>query len=83
MCHIDIDTRDAHSLRMSPLSSDWKAQRRNDRRFARIIGDAVVSRLRDNIRRKKEEKRVGSSANTPGEISVFGYINGISEPTPR
>ena len=57
-----METSGAHSLRMRPLSSDWKALRRKESKWVRMGADREVSMLIDRTRRKKEEKRSGSSA---------------------
>lgn len=66
LCHIEIDTSGAHSLRTRPLSKDWKALMRYDNRCVRRPIAKVLSMLIDNIRRNKEENRPGSFVNTSG-----------------
>lgn len=63
LCHIEIETRGAHSLRTSPLSSDWNALRMKDNTWVRTVAASEKSRLIDRTRRKKDEKRSGSLVN--------------------
>lgn len=60
LCHVDIETRGAHSFRTRSLSKDWKALMRNDKRCIRMAVDKEASRLMDKTRRKNEENCSGS-----------------------
>ncbi len=61
LCHIDIDTSGAHSLRTMPLSRDWKALIMNESRWVRIARLRVVSKVMESILRNKVENSLGLS----------------------
>lgn len=73
-CHIEIETSAAHSFRMRPLSSDWKAPIMKQRMWVRIITDEEVSRLMERTRRKKEENLWGSSVKVPVLVRVGNQV---------
>lgn len=71
LCHIEIDTKEAHSFLTIPLSNDWKALMMKERRCVRIVADSVKSRVMDRILRNRLENSAGCSAKVSGAVSVL------------
>lgn len=63
LCHIEIDTKGAHSFLTIPLSNDWNALMMNERRWVLTVADRVVSNVIESIRRNMEENSAGLSVN--------------------
>lgn len=74
LCHIDIETRGAHSFRTMAQSRLWNDCIMNERIWVLTKTESDLSRLSDRIRRKSVEKSSGRSSKTSAKLCQHGVV---------